>query len=72
MASILDLAVIALAVMVCGTLWLLAWTVGITIPGALRRTRGDVLRARLATLGLERRIRTLAASIRRTDSEGDA
>lgn len=72
MASILDLAVIALAVMVCGTLGLLAWTVGITIPSALRRARRDVLQARLSTAVVERRLRTLARAIGRTDDEGDA
>ena len=72
MASILDLAVIALAVMVCGTLGLLAWTVGITIPSALRRARRDVLQARLSTAVVERRLRTLARAIGRTDNEGDA
>jgi len=71
-ASILDLAVIALAVMVCGTLGLLAWTVGITIPSALRRARRDVLQARLSTAVVERRLRTLARAIGRTDDEGDA
>ena len=72
MASILDLAVIALAVMVCGTLGLLAWTVGITFPNALRRARRDVLKARLATLLVERRLRTQARAARRLDDEGEA
>lgn len=72
MASILDLAVIALAVMVCGTLWLLAWTVGITLPGAMRHARREVLQARLAAVLLERRIRSLRGVPRRTDNEGDA
>jgi hypothetical protein len=58
-ASILDLAVVALAVMVCGTLGLLAWTLGITVPNAARRARRDVAdqRARLAVA--ERRLRRL-------------
>jgi hypothetical protein len=71
-ASILDLAVIALAVMVCGTLGLLAWTVGITLPNTLRRVRRDVLRARLATVVVERRLRTLAGAAGRMDDEGEA
>lgn len=59
MASILDLAVVALAVMVCGTLGLLAWTLGITVPIAARRARRKVAdqRARLAVA--ERRLRRL-------------
>lgn len=59
MASILDLAVVALAVMVCGTLGLLAWTLGITVPIAARRARRNVAdqRARLAVA--ERRLRRL-------------
>jgi hypothetical protein len=58
-ASILDLAVVALAVMVCGTLALLAWTLGITVPIAARRARRNVAdqRARLAVA--ERRLRRL-------------
>jgi hypothetical protein len=58
-ASILDLAVVALAVMVCGTLGLLAWTLGITVPIAARRARRNVAdkRARLAVA--ERRLRRL-------------
>lgn len=66
MASILDLAVVALAVMVCGTLGLLAWTLGITIPAALRRLRRDVLRARLRVAVAERRFRGLGRT------EGDS
>ncbi|HEX2195056.1 MAG TPA: hypothetical protein VHK63_08900 [Candidatus Limnocylindria bacterium] len=59
MASILDLAVVALALMVGGTLGLLAWTLGITIPVAARRARADVLRARLEVAAAERRLREL-------------
>jgi hypothetical protein len=70
-ASILDLAVIALAMMVCGTLGLLAWTMGIALPKALHRARRDLLQARLAVVVTERRLRALAAADGRTDSEGD-
>ena len=59
MASILDLAVVALAVMVCGTLGLLAWTLGITIPGSVRRARRDVLHTRYRVAVAERRLRRL-------------
>lgn len=60
MASIYDLAVVALALMVCGTLGLLAWTLGITIPTALRRMQRDVLEARLRLVIAERRLRAEA------------
>ena len=59
MASILDLAVVALAVMVCGTLGLLAWTLGVTIPRAARRARRDVTGARYRVTTAEGRLRRL-------------
>lgn len=58
MASFLDLAVVAVALTVCVTLGLLAWTLGVTIPAALRRARGQVLEARLRVVMAERRLRT--------------
>jgi hypothetical protein len=58
--AILDLAVVALAVMVCGTLGLLAWTLGVTVPSAARRARRDVARAREGVAAAERRLRRLA------------
>jgi ABC-type enterochelin transport system permease subunit len=70
-ASILDLAVIALAVMVCGTLGLLAWTLGIAVPNAVRHAQADVLRARLRMVVAERRTRAAMQPNRRADSEGD-
>jgi hypothetical protein len=70
-APILDLAVVALAVMVSLTLGLLAWTIGITIPRALRRTRADLVVARLAVAVAERRLRVLAERARGLQ-EGDA
>lgn len=63
MASILDLAVVALAVMVCGTLGLLAWTLGVTVPSAARRARRDIASRRVRLVEAERRLRSL--------SEGD-
>ena len=59
MASILDLAVVALAVMVCGTLGLLAWTLGVTIPSAARRARRDIASRRIRLMEAERRLRSL-------------
>jgi hypothetical protein len=55
--AILDLAVVALALVVCGTLGLLAWTLGVTVPAAARRARDDVARARLRLADAERRLR---------------
>lgn len=73
MASILDLAVIALAVMVCISMALLAWTLGVTIPAGLRRTRRELVFARLELAVAERKLRTLtgAASTASPASEGD-
>jgi hypothetical protein len=59
-ASILDLAVVALAVLVCTTLALLAWTLGVTIPAAVGRARQRVVLARLRLVTIERRLTTLA------------
>jgi hypothetical protein len=61
---ILDLAVIALALLVCGTLGLLAWTLGVTIPAALRGTRRDLAARRLRLVVIERRLREAAARAR--------
>ena len=57
MGSILDLAVIAVAILVCVTLGLLAWTLGVSTTRALRRARRDVLLARLQVATAERRLR---------------
>lgn len=59
MASILDLAVVALAVMVCGTLGLLAWTLGITVPAAALRARRDIAGQRARLAHVEGRLRRL-------------
>lgn len=59
MASILDLAVVALAVMVCGTLGLLAWTLGISVPVAALRARRDIANQRARLAHAERRLRSL-------------
>jgi hypothetical protein len=74
---ILDLAVIAVAILVCISLGLLAWTLGVSATRALRRMRRDILLARLQLAVTERRLRggpppaaELAAD--RTTNEGDA
>lgn len=57
MGSILDVAVIAVAILVSVTLGLLAWTLGVSTTRALRRTRHDLLLARLQMATAERRLR---------------
>ena len=57
MGSILDLAVIAVAILVTITLGLLAWTLGVSTTRALRRARRDLLLARLELATAERRLR---------------
>jgi hypothetical protein len=59
-APILDLAVVALALMVSVTLGMLAWTLGVTIPRAARRTRRELIDARLQLTVAERRLRDIA------------
>jgi hypothetical protein len=49
--------VIALAVVVCGSLCLLAWTLGVTTPRAIDRSRTDLIVARLRLVRAERRLR---------------
>jgi hypothetical protein len=55
--SILDVAVIAVAILVSVTLGLLAWTLGVSTTRALRRARRDLLLARLQMATAERRLR---------------
>jgi hypothetical protein len=70
-APILDLAVVALAVMVCGTLGLLAWTLGITVPNAARRARREVMDARHGVAVAERRLRRLTEATRAGGPPGE-
>jgi hypothetical protein len=56
-APILDLAVVVLAVMVCVSLGLLAWTLGVSITRVLRRTRENLVNTRLELTVAERRLR---------------
>jgi hypothetical protein len=62
---LLDLAVVALAVMVCGSLLLLAWTLGVSTPRALRRFRRELFAARLQVTRSERRLRNAVEEARR-------
>lgn len=57
MGSFLDLAVIAVQILLCVTLGLLAWTLVVSTPRALRRARRDLLLARLHVATAERRLR---------------
>jgi hypothetical protein len=66
---LLDLAVVALAIMVSGSLALLAWTLGVGGVRAVRDTRRQVVRTRLELSRLERRLRTDAAAP--ATNEGD-
>ena len=70
MGSILDLAVIAVAVLVCISLVLLAWTLGVSITNVMRRGRAAVIDARLEMATMERRLRNAIRATARTD-EGD-
>jgi hypothetical protein len=65
-------AVVALTVMVCGSVALLAWTLGVSSSLAVRRRRADLLVARLHLARAERRLRgTMAAVRQRAGTEGD-
>lgn len=63
MGSVLDLAVVVLAVMVCVSMGLLAWTLGVSITGVLRRTRASLVDARLELAVAERRLRQTAREL---------
>ncbi|HEX3220041.1 MAG TPA: hypothetical protein VHU77_08460 [Candidatus Limnocylindria bacterium] len=63
MGSLLDFAVVALAVMVCVSMGLLAWTLGVSITGVLRRTRLSMVNARLELAVAERRLRDAARAL---------
>jgi len=74
---ILDLAVVAVAILVCTSLALLAWTLGISATRALRRLRRDILLARLELAVAERRLRGRPApaaeiAAERAITEGEA
>jgi hypothetical protein len=53
---LLDVALLALAVIVCGSLLLLAWTLAITGPESVRRDRAKVAVARERLSLAERRM----------------
>lgn len=61
MGLILDLAVVALALVVIGSLALLAWTLAVSAVRSARRGLVDVADARRTTAIAEERVRTSAA-----------
>jgi hypothetical protein len=69
-APILDLAVVVLAVMVCVSLGLLAWTLGVSVTRVLRRTRENLVNARLELTVAERRLREAARTLAETRQAG--
>lgn len=64
MGLILDLAVVALAVAVIGSLALLAWTLGVSAAGSVRRGRASVAAARGSVAGSEARLAAVASQAR--------
>jgi hypothetical protein len=70
--SIFDLAVVAVAILVCISMVLLAWTLGVSITNAMRRGRASVIRGRLEMAVMERRLRDAMKVTSTTDTdEGD-
>ena len=72
MAPILDLAVVVLAVMVCVSLGLLAWTLGVSVTRVLRRTRENLVSTRLELTVAERRLREAARTLAEAREAGGA
>jgi hypothetical protein len=62
-APILDLAVVVLAVMVCVSLGLLAWTLGVSVTRVLSRTRENLVNTRLELTVAERKLREAARAL---------
>jgi biopolymer transport protein ExbB/TolQ len=62
-APLLDLAVVVLAVMICVSLGLLAWTLGVSTTRVLRRTRENLVNARLELTVAERKLRDAARAL---------
>lgn len=70
MAPILDLAVVVLAIMVCVSLGLLAWTLGVSITRVLRRTRQNMVNTRLELTVAERKLREGAQALAKAREAG--
>lgn len=56
--------------MVCISMVLLAWTLGVGITGVLRRTRASLINARLNMAVAERRLRSTVRSVAEARDEG--
>lgn len=56
--------------MVCISMVLLAWTLGVGITGVLRRTRASLINARLDMAVAERRLRSTVRSVAEARDEG--
>ena len=69
MGLILDLAVAALALLVIGSLALLAWTLGFSAVRAVRDGRRQVADLRIGVADLESRLRSDAAAATATLAE---
>lgn len=70
MGALLDFAVIALAVMVTGSLFMLAWTLGVSTPLTLQRARTDLVVARLTLARAERRLLSVVEAVHRRQLAG--
>jgi hypothetical protein len=69
--SFFDLAVVAVAVLVCISLVLLAWTLGVSITNVMRRTRAGIIDARLELAGMERRLRSAMKATAEASASAD-
>ena len=57
------MAVVVIALIVCASLGLLAWTLGVSITRVLRRTRQGLVGARLELTVAERKLRDTARAM---------
>lgn len=57
------MAVVVIALIVCASLGLLAWTLGVSITRVLRRTRQGLVGARLELTVAERKLRDTARAL---------
>ena len=68
MGLIFDLAIVALALVVVGSLALLAWTLAVSAVDAVRRETASVTEARVSVAAAEGRIRRAAANASNLDA----
>ena len=72
MALILDLAVLAIAAVVVGSLALLTWTFAVSSVHSVQRGRLDVAAARSAVADAEARIQAVGRRARAAHGRGDS